>query len=60
MTRKHFEAFAEEIGKMIGEDPKGAGVAAVVMIRVAQKFNPNFDVSRFQDAVAKVHFEETD
>ena len=45
MTRKHFEALAAEIAKI--EDKAAREQAAVAVVNACEKFNPNFDRTRF-------------
>ena len=49
MTKKHFEAFAREIAES-DNSPETRMFAAMVVIRVAQEFNPRFDRERFLKA----------
>jgi len=51
MTRKHFEAFANEIKNLVrqGKFNEAEAVAAVV-VNVAQKANPAFNKTRFLEA----------
>ena len=50
MTRKHFEAVAEEVQRLPGiSDTKRALLATRLAVRF-QSFNPKFDHARFIDA----------
>jgi hypothetical protein len=49
MTKKHFEAFAEEIKNNVAYDENRQTVADVV-IAVAKKFNERFDEKKFLKA----------
>jgi hypothetical protein len=49
MTKKHFEAFAEEIKNNVAYQENQKAVADVV-IAVAKKFNERFDEQKFLKA----------
>ncbi len=51
MTRKHFEAFANEIKNLVLQGKfNEAEAAALVVINVGFDANPRFDKSRFLEA----------
>lgn len=48
LTKKHFEAFAEEVRRI--DDPAQRQQAFWTIASVAVRFNPNFDHERFRKA----------
>jgi len=52
MTKKHFEAFAEEIAKI--EDSNIRGCVTHVVSSVCGKFNNRFDHARFAEKISEL------
>ena len=55
MTKRHFEAFAEEIGRLVVDFPVAGAIVATVVARVGRRFNPHFNEKIFTAAI-KSHF----
>lgn len=60
MTKEHYEAFAEEIAKEMPTYPEGAAIAAIIIHRVAQRFNSNFDPEIFHGRIFDLYWGEKD
>jgi len=52
MTKKDFEAFAEEISKV--ENDRDKRVLTLVVSKVALQFNERFDMKRFMERIDKL------